>query len=232
MVDNNMTSANFVSFKICNQETKYYGIVLLDYSNKTFKIIKSTEDEYNNAMNNIVDDKYKEPILIEAKKYNKFKYLLKADQDVVKEYVRDYVKKALYHPQEAYNSLSEKCRSEKFQSFEEYQQYISKNRQKLKMIELYSACTMKNLITMQEYDTYYERFNFKESPKYKMIDANDDIIYICVDEYENYYIFKASEVMEYSVLYVGNYTDNINDYVQGYDILEEQGYKAFNIIEN
>lgn len=50
-VDNESGNVNFVSFRINKQSSNIYGIVILDGASQTFKILKASETDYNNAKN-------------------------------------------------------------------------------------------------------------------------------------------------------------------------------------
>ena len=69
-IDNEAGNVNFVSFKVDNESSNIYGIVILDGANQTFKILKASEADYNNAKNHNIDNKYKQYTSIDIKTYN------------------------------------------------------------------------------------------------------------------------------------------------------------------
>ena len=44
-----MNNFNFIKFRQYKQEQSYYAVIILDIDNNTYKIIESTEEEYENA---------------------------------------------------------------------------------------------------------------------------------------------------------------------------------------
>lgn len=173
-VDNESGNVNFVSFRINKQSSNIYGIVILDGASQTFKILKASETDYNNAKKHNIDSRYKEYIKIDAKKFNKYKYSILTEEEIAKQYFNNYIQKAMYYPQEAYNALDEEYKTKKFPTFSEFQSYLTN----------FQAKGLKQYLV-------------KDYPTYK--------VYICIDDYENYYAFKVTAAMQYSV-YLDDYT--------------------------
>ena len=173
-VDNESGNVNFVSFRINKQSSNIYGIVILDGASQTFKILKASETDYNNAKKHNIDSRYKEYIKIDAKKFNKYKYSILTEEEIAKQYFNNYIQKAMYYPQEAYNALDEEYKTKKFPTFSEFQSYLTN----------FQAKGLKQYL-VKDYLTYK--------------------VYICIDDYENYYAFKVTAAMQYSV-YLDDYT--------------------------
>ena len=95
-----------------------------------------------------------------------------SDQEMAEKYFIDYRDNKLYFPEEAYNTLDESYRNRRFDSFDEYKEYLDKNR------------TTIATLSMEEYSVSEE---------------NGKKIYTCTDQNGNYYTFIEDTVMQYTV---------------------------------
>lgn len=140
-------------------------------------------DTNSNNENYILDNRYevnaqnKRPVektssLAEKNQYNGFSMQAVKEESLLTKYLEDYKENALKYPEEAYNSLNEEYRKNRFGSLEKYKQYVTYNKATIENIKL---------------------------SKYAINNYNDYNEYICVDQYENYYIFKVKNVMNYTL---------------------------------
>ena len=227
-INNETGSVNFISFKLYKQAPTYYGIVIMDYGNKTFKIIKSTETEYKNAMQKKVEPKYQEYIKVEPQTFNKFKYANISEEETIKQYFRDYIQKALYYPEEAYNSLDEEYRNKRFKTIEDYKNYVQKNRKELESLDIYSMKSSEDFTTDEEYENYLNSFTLKDLDKYLVKDYDNYKMYVCIDDYGNYYIFKITGAMQYT-LYLDDYTIELPYFIEKYNTSTAEEKVALNV---
>lgn len=123
------------------------------------------------------------------------------DKELVNWYYEDYKIKALYFSEEAYESLDEEYRNKRFGSIENYRQYITDNKAQLQ-------------------NSAVKEYNSSEKEGYTQ--------YVVVDTSGNYYIFKSTGVMEYTVI-TDFYTTDIEEIVNKYDESNVQGKVAINI---
>lgn len=225
-VDNEAGNVNFVSFKVNNQNI--YGIIILDGANQTFKILKASETDYNNAKNHNIESKYKEYIKIDEKTFNKYKYSIVEDADIIKQYFNDYIQKANYYPEEAYNILDEKYKTNKFNTFLDFQNYLNQRKEQLEALDIYNIKTSNDFKTDEEYESYLMNFKSKGLKQYLIKDYETYRLYICIDDYDNYYAFKETGAMEYS-LYLDDYNILLAEDLYQYNSVDNKGKAALNV---
>ena len=225
-VDNEAGNVNFVSFKINNQNI--YGIIILDGANQTFKILKASETDYNNAKNHNIESKYKEYIKIDEKTFNKYEYSIVEDADIIKQYFNDYIQKANYYPEEAYNILDEKYKTNKFNTFLDFQNYLNQRKEQLEALDIYNIKTSNDFKTDEEYESYLMNFKSKGLKQYLIKDYETYRLYICIDDYDNYYAFKETGAMEYS-LYLDDYNILLAEDLHQYNSIDNKGKAALNV---
>lgn len=85
---------------------------------------------------------------------------------MARNYLNDYINKALNYPELAYNLLDEEYRNKRFESIEDYKIYISDNKKHIENI------------TMVQYGEK-DKENYKE--------------YTVVDNFDNYYTIKEKK---------------------------------------
>ena len=227
-IDNEAGNVNFVSFKVDNESSNIYGIVILDGANQTFKILKASEADYNNAKNHNIDNKYKQYTSIDIKTYNKFRYSLLNEGDVIKQYFNDYIQKANYYPEEAYNILDEKYKTNKFNTFLDFQNYLNQRKEQLEALDIYNIKTSNDFKTDEEYESYLMNFKSKGLKQYLIKDYETYRLYICIDDYDNYYAFKETGAMEYS-LYLDDYNILLAEDLYQYNSVDNKGKAALNV---
>lgn len=224
-----MNNVNFVKFKFYKQNESYYAVVILDKEKGTYKILESNAGEYENAKNENIDAKYSKKMSIAETKYNKIKEQPQLSEDeVIKEYFKDYIQKALYYPQEAYSSLNLEYSKKRFGSFEKYQEYLKENREKLETLDIYSIKSREDFSNAEEYKNYMINLSIKDLRKYQAKMYDDYTEYTCIDDYGDYYIFKVKGAMQYEV-YLDNYTIDLPSIIEQYNLLTRQEKATFNI---
>lgn len=194
--------------------TTIYMIANLDYENKSFNItfdetIETDEQGYLNIVENLISTNTTEFISVDSQEtknielndYNNFEEYESDDPYALQKYLDNYNTMAVYYPELGYNLLDENYRSEKFVDIEDYKQYVSRNQNQL----LNS--------TVSEY-------NISEKDGYTQ--------YIIVDTNGNYYIFKVTNIIEYSVL-TDFYTIDLEEITTNYDNSNVQERVAINI---
>lgn len=214
--------------KIYNRENineKWYYIFYMDNQQGTFSLEPISENEYNSYVqgNEILEIKEK---IIARNDYNKILRKSLNENEIAKKYFDDYIENALYNIEESYNSIEEEYRQKKFGNIEEYKKYIkSKKEQLISMGET----TIKTREDFQTEDEYKEYINsLKGLEKYRVIRNEDSTQYICIDEYGNYYLFNPIASFEYTVI-LDNYTVDVPDFIEEYNISEENKKVKLNI---
>ncbi len=170
---------NFVSY--------LYVIVNLDIDNKTFSIEPINEKKYqeDNFENNDIE--------IEANDNNEYIYRQLSEEYRLKQYFQNYKMMLLSNPEVAYQFLNQEYKEKCFGNIENFEKYITENRDKL-----LSA-------TLEGYDAKI---------------TEDYTEYIEKDVKGNYYIFNISDEnpIEFNVMldtYVMGFSQSKEDYNNG-----------------
>lgn len=203
---NKITNYTVYVYGITKQENiqaDNYIIVNLDYTNYTFSINNSSKQEFENAKNNTVQQKYKENIIIERNEFNNIILGETADDlSVLKECFDDYKFKAIYYPEEAFTLIDETYKKEKFHNnLEEYKAYVQNNKNTLQ-----DANIVKHGVTREG---NYTKYTF-------------------VDNYNNYYELKEMGIYQYTII-LDNYTVTSNEQIQKYNKLTDEQKALSNI---
>ena len=114
----------YIKWKENIMSSKYfYMIANLDFANYTYKLTTISESEYNKLVSE--NKTSEEDLTITKNKYNQFQDLNVTKEDMARNYLNDYINKALNYPELAYNLLDEEYRNKRFESIEDYKIYIS-----------------------------------------------------------------------------------------------------------
>lgn len=126
---------------------------------------------------------------IEENENNKFSYIQVNDETISSKYLDYYKKMLLSNVKEAYKRLDEEYKKNKFDSIEIFEDYINKNKS-----EILSASLKQYQVN--EFDDYTQ--------------------YICIDQNNNYYIFKETNFQEYTVI-LDTYTIDLPQFIDKYN---------------
>ena len=88
--------------------------------------------EVNRGKAQSIDKKY----IKESNEYNHIEIKATTQERVINEYLEHYKEEALNYISDAYESLDEQFKKAKFNSLEEYKQYINNNRSELENVKL------------------------------------------------------------------------------------------------
>lgn len=146
---------------------------------------------------------YKEEYVEQKKKYgcNEFSLINISTDDLLKMYFNKYKNSILENPEDAFNMLDKEYREKRFGNIEKFKEYITKNYNLIVGTELSSYIA-------DNYDNYTQ--------------------YVCKDNKGNYYIFRETAVMEYSML-LDTYTIDLPEFAQKYYSATQQQKVALNI---
>ena len=153
--------------------------------------------EVNRGEAQNVDKKYTK----ELNEYNFLEIKATTQERIIREYLAHYQEEALNYISDAYESLDGKFRKAKFNSLEEYEDYINNNRPELENAKL---------------------------SKYKINEYNGYTEYMCQDQYDNYYIFHVTNPGNYTVL-LDMYTADLIEFTEKYTNASAQEKVALNI---
>lgn len=186
-----------------DSKTSEFNIsVSLDMLNNTFSIYpQEYMQKYNYDKLNVGDNLEFNIESIENRNDNTFEYKIISDEEISQEYLSNYKYCMLYDVEYAYELLDEEYKNKRFLKLSDFQNYIKENWQNIQnmMITKYSV---------EIKDGYTQ--------------------YLCVDNYQNNYIFKATSVMKYTVL-LDNYTVETEEFKSTYSGLSESEKIATNI---
>ena len=116
---------------------------------------------------------------ITENEYNKYKYIIKQDNEMAREYFQDWKEIIQYYPEYAYQMLDPEYSAKRFGSYDEFAKYLELN---------------KNTIALATIN------------KYKRLSNINYIEYICSDKYNNIYRFRQQGgIMKYTT-FLDNYT--------------------------
>jgi hypothetical protein len=179
-----------------------YITIDVDMTNWTFAITPNTIEGITK-----IEDLYngyninREKKEIEKNDNNGYNYVSVGNSALINTYLNDYKNNALHNVEKAYNSLDEEYRNKRFGNLEEYKKYVEENKNDITNIAL------------NRYDT---------------AEQEDSIEHTCTDMNDNYYMFKETAIMEYSLI-LDTYTLDLPVFTQNYNEADSQGKVALNI---
>lgn len=137
----------------------------------------------------------------EENEYNKYVRTQIDNQTMSNIYFVTYKSEMLYNLQNAYSLLDEEYSEKRFKDFSSYKLYIESNIEKIKKANLVKY-------SVETYDNYN--------------------IYICTDQYNNYYVFKERAIMKYTVM-LDDYTIDTDKFIENYTTLTLKEKMELNI---
>ena len=186
-----------------------YFIVHLDVNNQTFDIEPITEENYQKR-EEMTSSSMKS---ITNKVYNYYVYKDLNDEVTSKLYFADYIKTMLTDSEEAYQLLDEEYKEKRFSSVDEFNTYIQNNQNRFNISFQFED----NSSEYENFNEYYEFISKNENfglRNYSVEQFADYTRYICVDGFNNYYIF--------FVTYPGTYTAMLDFYTIDMDEFTEK----------
>ena len=140
----------------------------------------------NNNQNILANETVVEKQILE---YNQYMPMTVNDKQMCEKYLVDYRTNAMYNLEKAYQSLDEEYKNLKYPT-----------------IESYTADVNKNIVQIMQ----------AKLEKYQVDVYEDYSLYLCVDQNENYYIFKETSPMQYTVI-LDIYTLPIETFLKKYN---------------
>lgn len=138
---------------------------------------------------------------IDNKTYNKYTYKIINDETYCLDMVRDLKDRLMYDVDGLYNKINGEYRNAKFSSMTEFRNYITKQYNKLININITKYQTLKR-------DNYTQ--------------------YVCMDDYNNNYIFRETAPMKYEAI-LDTYTIDIPEFVTKYNASTPQEKVILNL---
>ncbi len=180
-------------------------IIIVDNSTDAYTLLpmEYVEEKFGDKpdMSKIVLD---DSILkIENKSFNKITYRSISDQEMCMYYLGDYLNNIRTDTKKVYNQLDDEYKKLRFKNYETFEKYIKDN---------------------------YETLKNRNLSKYIVYDNYDDNTrtYICQDQKNCYYVFKATAIMNYSLI-LDNHTTFIKDLEDKYVKADPKEKASMNI---
>ena len=192
-----------VYLDVANLNKQLELAIVLDSYNNSFAIML---DDYINTNNiteeNILGNNLEQVIeSIDVNEYNIYNIPDNSNKEYVKLIFDDYREKMQNNPEKAYDILYEEYRDKRFKGIQDFENYL---------------------------DEKYLNISYIELSKYQINEYEEYIEYICIDEENNYYIFKEKGVMDYTVQ-LDTYTIDSQDFIEKYNKGNEQVKVGMNI---
>lgn len=171
-----------------NSKKEFKLLVKMDTENITFSVFPEEYIEKYNYSKESADISISSDS-IEDNDDNIAKYVNIKDSELVTYYLADYKDKILIDEKYAYDILDETYREKRFQTLENYKKYVIQNKNKIENAKV---------------------------EKYKVNNYDDYTEYVCIDNYGNYYIFKETAIMDYTLI-LDTYTIDIPEVTEKYN---------------
>lgn len=175
--------------------------VNMDFASKTFSIIPSNKEEYEEKITTVVNGKTGQEEKIQKNNYNMLVTSNLKQDEIANKYLMDLKEKLINKPEEVYKLLDEEYKDKRFKDLSDFKEYVQENIQNI------------NNMMLTKYS----------------VDAKDGYTeYLCVDNNQNNYLFKVTSAMKYKVL-LDNYTVVTEQYKEEYESSSESDKIATNI---
>lgn len=213
----------YIKAVISNNQNIYFNINW-DVANSAFDIKLLLQKEYEEYIGKKIEDVKSKEEIIEKNSNNSIPYKYLAEDDIVEKYLLDYVERAIDFPDNAYNYVEEEYKKAKFGNVANFKQYIQNNTD---IKDIYSS---KNS-NIEDYTNYMEYLvSVKDAglQKYSKEENEGYTKYVCIDTFGNYYIFKVTSPMQYSVI-LDTYTIDLPEFVSKYNASKPEEKVILNI---
>ena len=220
-----VNSIYFIKGKIDLKEVFFE--VTIDYTNSTFDIMPVENEEYNNDINTGVDSNEIANKNISKKTYNIIAKTNLSDADIVRSYYKRYAKLIVEDSEEAYERLNSTYKKQRYKNYEDFQKYVEENKN-----EFDTAYKIENIDNLT-FNGFNERYIFEQKNKnyaienYQVLRKNDDIVYIGVNGFGNYFIFEVSKPGMYNVI-LDNHTIDLSEFTEKYNSSKAKDKVAMN----
>lgn len=137
--------------------------------------------------------------IIDKNENNNFTYTRVNEESLLRKYLNTYAMYARFNPEIAYEYLDKEYRDTRFGNLNAYISYMQKNKDIIGVLDKYQKTTK---------DEYTQ--------------------YVCIDTNGNYYIFRETATMQYTLL-LDTYTIDIPEFTEKYEKADEMTKVGMNI---
>ena len=189
--------------KVSNKISDFQIMLQLDSQNRTFTVF----------LEDYIKEKYKSSFKIgdeldiniqnniERNDNNTYDYISVTEETYVTDLFNKYKEEVIYNSSLAYEHLNEEYKNKRYGTIEKFKEYTKDN-------------IRKNIIA--------------KITKYQKTVTDDYTQYVCIDQNENYYIFRENAVMDYTLI-LDTYTIDLPEFIQKYNNAEEKEKILLNI---
>lgn len=177
-------------------------IIKVDMQNETFKIL--LQDYINEKYPNVkVGDSIQITVgdKIKNDTDNIFEYSIISDEEYITDIFNEYKKDILYNKTRAYQLLNSEYSKKRFDSQQDFEEYIKNN---------------------------ISKFGISKLDKYQKTKMDDYNQYVCIDQNNNYYVFRETSPMQYTVI-LDTYTIDLPEFVAKYEKAGDEEKVLLNI---
>ena len=196
-----------------SKKNEYYFIIYTDQTNLCWSIEPIQKQEYENR---IKQDKSNEEKTIAKKQYNSITQKTVTKEEIAKKYFKNYIYQAVYDKQSAYELLEPQYQRAKYGNITTYSKYLEERKEELTSMDIYSIKKIEDFKNEDEYAQYIANLQQKGLRQYSIIEEKEYTQYICIDDYGNYYIFRETAPMYYTVI-LDTYTIDLPEFIEKYN---------------
>lgn len=139
---------------------------------------------------------------ITANEGNRFIMSYTTPEQYPTEYINIYKGLALGAPEKLYNLLDEEYKNARFGTLDEFKNYIEKNKEEIRSTRL---------------------------DKYKIDVGEEDVRYVCLDQYEKYYVINQKSLLQDYTMMLDTYTIDLPEFIEKYESSEDNIKVALNV---
>lgn len=177
-----------------------YFVIRTNNEKQTFSIEFIDDNKNNSDIEKLKIDENDD--IIEKNNYNNFKIEIIKTERIAQKHLEHYIDLAIEYPEIIYNNyLDKQYRDKRFQSLENYKKYIEDNKKELEYIQI---------------------------TKYFVESELNKTKYVCLDQYENTYIFSEDSVMQYNII-LDTYTIQSDKFKDTYNSSDDQNKVMMNV---
>ena len=227
LTDNSSSNTIYLVYGVIGERedlTESYLIVYVDIENSTYAIQPIEEEMYINYKNeNTVIEQIEQ---IEKKEYNTYRKTTVTEESAITRYFEDFVKEMVYDPEYAYEKIDETYKQAKFGEINQFLEYIE-NRDLQELLPD-AMRTQEEFSTEEEYLNYLYNYEVKGINQYQVTREEQYTQYVIIADNGNYYMFRATSPMSYTVI-LDTYTIDLPEFTEQYNSASEEQKVQLNI---
>lgn len=201
-----------------HKDNRYYFEIYMDIINFDYSVKPIDKETFEKEINHTSESLQRKEI--QKNENNQMINYFLEEKDIAKRYLSDFIENALYYPEYAYSTLDSEYKKLRFKTFEDFEKYINNNRERYLLFNQ-TLKTLDEFSREEEYKVYLENTPQFKLKGYQIRDNENYERYICVDNYNNYYIFYAKAPLNYTLM-LDTYTIEPEDLTQKYETLSNQ----------